>query len=68
MSIEEIVKNQRDYYMTGATRPLEFRLTALRKLQKAVRDHEKQICDALLKDLNKQPFESYMAEDRKSVV
>ena len=62
MSIEEIVKNQRDYYMTGATRPLEFRLTALRKLQKAVRDHEKQICDALLKDLNKQPFESYMAE------
>ncbi len=62
MSIEEIVKNQRDYYMTGATRPLEFRLTALRKLQKAMRDHEKQICDALLKDLNKQPFESYMAE------
>lgn len=62
MSIEEIVKNQRNYYMTGATRPLEFRLAALRKLQQAVRDHESQICDALLKDLNKQPFESYMAE------
>ena len=62
MSIEEIVKNQRDYYMTGATRTLEFRLTALKKLQQAVRDNEKQICDALLKDLNKQPFESYMAE------
>lgn len=62
MSIEEIVKNQRSYYMTGATRSLEFRLAALRKLQKAVRDHEKAICDALLKDLNKQPFESYMAE------
>lgn len=62
MSIEEIVKNQRDYYMTGATRPLEFRLTALKKLQQAVRDNEKLICDALLKDLNKHPFESYMAE------
>jgi aldehyde dehydrogenase (NAD+) len=62
MSIEEIVKNQRRYYMTGATRPLEFRLAALRKLQQAVREHENQICDALLKDLNKQPFESYMAE------
>lgn len=62
MSIEEIVKNQRTYYMTGATRPLEFRLAALRKLQQAVRDNEKQICDALLQDLNKQPFESYMAE------
>lgn len=62
MSIEEIVKNQRSYYMTGATRPLEFRLQALQKLQQAVRDNEKQICDALLRDLNKQPFESYMAE------
>ena len=62
MSIEEIVKNQRDYYMTGATRPLEFRLESLRKLQKSVRENEKQICDALLKDLNKHPFESYMAE------
>jgi len=62
MSIEEIVKNQRSYYMTGATRSLGFRLAALCKLQQAVRDHEEQICDALLKDLNKQPFESYMAE------
>jgi len=62
MSIEEIVKNQRDYYMTGATRPLEFRLESLRKLQQSVRENEKQICDALLKDLNKHPFESYMAE------
>lgn len=62
MSIEEIVKNQRDYYMTGATRPLEFRLESLRKLQKSVRENEKQICDTLLKDLNKHPFESYMAE------
>ena len=62
MSIEEIVKNQRSYYMTGATRPLEFRLESLRKLQKSVRENEKQICDALLKDLNKHPFESYMAE------
>ena len=62
MSIEEIVKNQRTYYMTGATRPLEFRQQSLRKLQQAVRDNEKQICDALLKDLNKHPFESYMAE------
>lgn len=62
MGIEEIVKNQHKYYMSGATRPLEFRLESLRKLQQAVRDNEKQICDALLKDLNKQPFESYMAE------
>jgi len=62
MSIDEIVKNQHSFFMTGATRSLEFRLAALRKLQKAMRDYEKPICEALLKDLNKQPFESYMAE------
>ena len=62
MNIEEIVRNQRNYFMTGATRPLAFRLAALRKLQQAVRDHENEICEALREDLNKQPFESYMAE------
>ncbi len=62
MSIDEIVKNQHSFFMTGATKSLEFRLAALRKLQKAMRDYEKPICEALLKDLNKQPFESYIAE------
>ena len=62
MSIEDIVRNQREYYLTGATRPLDFRLDALRKLQQAVREYESKISDALLRDLNKQPFESYMAE------
>ena len=58
MSIEDIVRNQREYYLTGATRPLDFRLDALRKLQQAVREYESKISDALLRDLNKQPFES----------
>lgn len=62
MTIEEIVNNQREYYMTGVTRPLEYRLAALRKLQQALRDYGDQISDALLQDLNKQPFESHMAE------
>ena len=62
MSIEDIVRNQREYYLTGATRPLDFRLDALKKLQQAVREYESKISDALLRDLNKQPFESYMAE------
>jgi len=62
MDIRTIVENQREYYLSGATRSFEFRLGALKKLQQAIRDNEKQISDALLKDLNKQPFESYMAE------
>lgn len=62
MEIETIVENQHKYFLGGATRPLAFRLEALRKLQQALRDREGEICEALRQDLNKQPFESYMAE------
>lgn len=62
MTIETIVARQRAYFLSGATRSYEFRLAALKKLQQAMRDHEDKIADALLKDLGKQPFESYLSE------
>lgn len=62
MTIEEIVAKQRAFYLSGATRSFEFRQKALRKLQSAVRDNEDKIVEALLKDLGKSPFESYMSE------
>ncbi|HZK17641.1 MAG TPA: aldehyde dehydrogenase family protein, partial [Anaerolineaceae bacterium] len=62
MDIKKTVERQREYYLSGATRSYAFRLEALKKLQQAVRDSEKRISDALLADLGKQPFESYMAE------
>lgn len=48
--------------MSGATRPLQFRLDALKTLQKAMRDHEDDIAQAMKTDMNKHPFESYMCE------
>lgn len=62
MDIKTTVEKQRECYLSGATREYTFRLEALEKLQRAVRDYEERISDALLKDLGKQPFESYMAE------
>ena len=62
MDIKTIVEKQREYYFSGETRGYAFRLEALKKLQKAVRNYEERISDALLKDLGKQPFESYMTE------
>lgn len=62
MDIKKTVERQREYYLSGATRGYAFRLEALRKLQQAVRDYEKRISDALLADLGKHPFESYMSE------
>ena len=62
MDIKTIVERQQEYFLSGETRGYSFRLEALKKLQKAVRNYEERISDALLKDLGKQPFESYMTE------
>ena len=62
MDIKTTVEKQREFYLSGATRGYQFRLDALKKLQQAVRSYESNISDALLADLGKQPFESYMTE------
>ncbi len=62
MEIAKIVKEQREYFLTGVTRPLAFRLNALKKLQKALQNNEDVISEALKKDLNKQHIETYMCE------
>ena len=37
MDIHALVEAQHKYYQSGATRPVEFRIEALRKLQRAIR-------------------------------
>ena len=60
--INAIVAAQRKYFQTGATLPVSFRIDALRRLYDAVSGSEKEIHDALRKDLGKSGFESYMCE------
>ena len=62
MNIEEIVSAQRAYFLTGATRPVEARIACLQKLRGAIRASEAKINEALKKDLNKAPSETYMTE------
>lgn len=62
MQIEELVRAQRAYYQTGATRPVAFRLEQLKKLQQALRSHEALLEQALYQDLRKAPMEVYMCE------
>lgn len=62
MNINSLVAHQRDYFESGATRPLSFRMESLRKLQKALQDNEDLISIAMKSDLNKSPFEAYMTE------
>ena len=60
--INDIVVRQRNYFQTGATLPVDMRIVGLRRLYAAVSQNEKEIQDALKKDLGKSGFESYMCE------
>ena len=62
MNTEELVCAQRAYFKTGATRPLEFRLAQLRKLQRALQDNEALLESAMYSDFRKAPMEVYMCE------
>ncbi len=60
--INELVKAQKDYYKKGKTMNLSYRMNALRSLKESIQKYEKELFDALNKDLNKAPFESYASE------
>ncbi len=60
--IKNLVENQRGFFRTGTTLPVDFRLDMLRKLQTAIITHESEIAAALEADLGKSSYESYMCE------
>ncbi|ABX43398.1 aldehyde dehydrogenase [Lachnoclostridium phytofermentans] len=59
---QKLVTNQREFFRTGKTKQVDFRIQALKKLQSEIKNREAEIMEALKKDLNKSSFESYMTE------
>lgn len=62
LEIQTILEKQRNYFATGATLPISARISALKKLQSYIKEHEQEISDALTADLGKSIFEGYMCE------
>jgi aldehyde dehydrogenase (NAD+) len=62
MDITQLVRAQRDFFATGATLDIGFRKKALSDLYNVLTAREDEINRALLADLNKSPFETYMTE------
>ena len=62
MNYEELIKEQRAFFNNRTTGDISFRKQSLTALQKAIRKYEKELSEALRKDLGKAPFESYMTE------
>lgn len=56
------INSMRDFFNTGATLDVNFRLQQLTRLKDWLKLHEARVLDALKKDLGKVPFEGYACE------
>lgn len=62
MDFTNLVRRQRAFFQSGATRPSEFRTAQLRKLHDALVAHEPALLAALHADLHKSAYEAYATE------
>lgn len=59
---QDVLQAQKNHFYTGATKPIAARLKALERLKMVIQTHEKEILNALHKDLRKPAFEAYATE------
>lgn len=60
--IQSLLEKQRNYFNSGATVSVKFRIRQLKKLYDTVKKHENEICEALTADLGKSQYEGFMCE------
>lgn len=61
-TFSSILQAQQTFFRSGQTRPISFRKKMLDVLEKAIRQEETQILDALAQDFSKPAFETYTTE------
>jgi len=59
---DPIIRRQREFFATGATRDPAFRREALRRLKRGLLEHERELVKALEADLGKSESEAYLSE------
>ena len=63
---KEIVKSMLNehniYFSLGETRNIDYRISALKKLKNVIKKYDKEIINALYRDLGKSEFEAYGTE------
>lgn len=62
VQIKSIIDKQRNFFYTGETLPVAYRIKALKRLKKSIKSHEKAIAEALFQDFHKSTFETYISE------
>ena len=56
------LQEQTEYFNSGETREVSFRVEQLKRLRKAIQTNKEAIIEALHDDLKKSPFEAYTTE------
>lgn len=60
--IKSIIESQREFFNSGSTKDLNFRLDQLDKLYNLILEYEDELTNALYLDLKKSEYESYLTE------
>ncbi len=60
--ITKLKEGQKEFFKTHKTQPIRVRTNHLKKLKTVINDKEKEICEAIYKDLKKSVFESFTSE------
>ncbi|MGV0105933.1 Aldehyde dehydrogenase [Nostoc sp. DSM 114160] len=61
-NIGNIIQSQREFFQTGKTKDVNFRIEQLKNLKQAIIEHEQSIVEALKADLHKPEVETYLTE------
>jgi aldehyde dehydrogenase (NAD+) len=60
--MEQLVKIQRQYFNSNATKSIDFRIAQLKKLKDVIESNESLLIEAIHKDYGKQEFETFISE------
>jgi aldehyde dehydrogenase (NAD+) len=60
--VADTVTKLRETFATGRTRDIDWRRTQLRRLEQLMTENEERIADALATDLDRKPFEAWLAD------
>lgn len=66
--VNSLVKNQKDYFNSGATLPISFRIKQLKRLKKMLLDNENLLIEALHLDLGRSETEAYLFDIASSLL
>lgn len=60
--IQSLIEKQKKFFKTNKTKDVSYRIIFLNKLKEVIKENEKEILNALNKDLGKSEFEAYTSE------